>query len=121
MKFHTSLTLTFQFCVSPALTNFILISILFYDKVRLQQLPLHCDCCIRSYQNYSRCSHKTCSCITHAIKLTRVEEATQDIVHFKKRMHLCNFLRSNKPLWCFVPPLPLHLIFSFIHAVRCCT
>lgn len=53
-----------------------------------------------------------------AIKLTRVEQATQHIIHFQKRMHLCNFLRSNKPLWCFVPTLALHLIFRFIHTVR---
>ena len=59
--------------------------------------------------------------LLYAIKLTRVEEATQDIIHFQKRMHLCNFLRSNKPLRCFVPPLALHLIFSFIHTVRCRT
>ena len=59
--------------------------------------------------------------LLYAIKLTRVEEATHDIIHFQKRMHLCNFLRRNKPLRCFVPPLALHLIFSFIHTVRCRT
>ena len=32
---------THQFCVCPALSNFILLSILFNNKVRQQQLTLH--------------------------------------------------------------------------------